>query len=106
MSYGQGLGIGIFLSLVSSVIAGAFQFIYVKFIDTEFNEKLMDTIVEKWEAQGMTDQQIDAARGFTEVFMNPVTGFFLGILIGIFIAFIASLIISAITKNANPQAEA
>jgi hypothetical protein len=105
MSYGQGLGIGVLVSLISAIISSAFNFIYVKFIDTEFNTKLMEKIEMQWEEQGMTDQQIDAARGFTETMMSPGVGFFIGIAFAVFFGFLVSLIIAAITKNANPEAE-
>jgi len=66
---------------------------------------LRDQAISKMEEQGLSDQQIDAVMGFTEVFLNPVTGFFVGIVFGVFFGFILSLIIAAITKKANPQAE-
>ena len=105
MSYGQGLGIGIFVSFISSIVSGGFQIIYMKLIDTSFYENLMDKMELKWEEEGMTDQQIDAAKGFMETFQNPLIGFFIGILFAVFFGFIVSLIVSAFTKNANPQAE-
>ena len=105
MSYGQGLGIGIFISFISSIVSGMFTFIYIKFIDTSFNENLMNKIELTWEEDGMTDQQIDVAKGFVEMLQNPVIGFFVGILAAVFFGFIVSLIVSAFTKNTNPQAE-
>ncbi len=102
MSYSQGLGIGTLVSLYSAIISSVFNFIYVKFIDTEFTAKLMEKIEMQWEEAGMTDQQMDAARGFTETMMSPVVGFFIGIVFAVFFGFIISLIISAITKNPDP----
>ena len=103
MSYGQGLGICIFVSVISSLVSGGFQIIYIKFIDTSFNENLMNKIELTWEEDGMTDQQIDVAKGFVEMLQNPYIGFFLGIFIDVFFGFIVSLIVSAFTKNHNPQ---
>ena len=102
MSYSQGLGIGTLVSLYSAIVSSAFNFIYVKFIDTEFTANLMEKIEMQWEEAGMTDQQMDAARGFTETMMSPVVGFFIGIVFAVFFGFIISLIISAITKNPDP----
>jgi hypothetical protein len=102
MSYGQGLGIGTLVSLYSAIISSVFNFIYVKFIDTEFTANLMEKIEMQWEEAGMTDQQMDTARGITETMMSPVVGFFIGIVFAVFFGFIISLILSAITKNPDP----
>ena len=102
MSYSQGLGIGTLVSLYSAIVSSVFNFIYVKFIDTEFTANLMEKIEMQWEEAGMTDQQMDAARGITETMMSPVVGFFIGIVFAVFFGFIISLILSAITKNPDP----
>ena len=105
MSYSQGLGIGILVSLYSAILSSVFNFIYVKFIDTEFTAKLMEKIEMQWEEVGMTEQQMDTARGFTETMMSPVVGFFIGIIFAVFFGFIISLILSAITKNPDPASQ-
>ena len=40
MSYGQGVGIGFWIGLVSAVIGNVFTYIYVKFIDDGFIAKI------------------------------------------------------------------
>jgi uncharacterized protein DUF4199 len=103
MSYGQGLGIGTFIALVSAALSGAFTYVYTKFIFPDYNQQLMDKMVGMWEEQGMTEDQIDAAMGMMSKFQNPELAFFLGILVGVFMGFIFSLIIAAITKKNNPD---
>ncbi len=105
MSYSQGLGIGILTSLMSGLIAGLFQLLYTTVIDPEFTANMMEKIEDQWVEQGMTDQQIDAARGFVEVLQNPVTGFFAGLFFAGLFGLIIALIVSAITKNGNPELE-
>jgi len=105
MSYSQGLGIGTMVSLYSATLSSTFNFIYVKFIDTEFTAKLMEKIEMQWEEAGMTEDQMDAARGMTETMMSPVVGFFVGIVFAVFFGFIISLVLSAITKNTDPATQ-
>jgi len=105
MSYSQGLGIGILVSLVSGFISGLFQVLYTTVIDPEFSEKLMEKLEDQWAEQGLSDQAIETARGLFENFQNPWIGFFTGLAAAAFAGFIVSLIVSAITKNANPQME-
>ncbi|MTI21229.1 DUF4199 domain-containing protein, partial [Fulvivirga sp. RKSG066] len=54
---------------------------------------------------GMSDDQIDQAMSMTETFTSPELMAVFGILGGLFFGFIISLIISAFTKNSNPELE-
>ena len=103
MSYGQGLGIGAFLAGIGAVLSGAFTYVYTKFIVPDYNQQLMDKMVEQWEEQGLTDEQIDVSMGILSKFQNPELAFVIGIIGAIFFGFILSLIIAAITKNNNPD---
>ncbi len=103
MSYSQGLGIGIFVSLVSGTITGLFELLYTTVIDPEFTEKMMLKLEDRLAEQGIPDSQIDTARGMAETFSNPMISFFVGIVAAVFFGFILSLIVSAFTKNANPE---
>ncbi len=42
MSYGQGLGVGMVLSAVSSVLSAIFSYIYVAFIDPEMPARILE----------------------------------------------------------------
>jgi uncharacterized protein DUF4199 len=103
MSYSQGLGIGTMVALFSSLVSGVFSYIYTKFIVTDFYEQLTDKMVEIWEAQGMTDDQIEAASSMMSKFSNPELAFVFSILGAVFIGFIVTLIVAAITKKSNPE---
>ncbi len=103
MSYGQGLGIGAFLAGVSALLSGAFTYVYTKFIVPDYSQMMMDKMVEVWEEQGMTDQQIEVASSVMSKFQNPELAFILGIVMGVLFGFIISLIVAAITKNNNPD---
>lgn len=104
MSYKQGLGIGTLVALVSSIISGIFTWIYMSFVDTTLGDQMMDQQRLKMEEQGnMSDAQIDQAMEMTANFMSPVMIMVFAIIAGVFFGFILSLIISAFTKNDNPE---
>lgn len=103
MSYGQGLGIGTLIALISSLISSAFFYIYVKFIDSGFVQMMQDKQVEAMQDKGMSQEQIDQAMTMASKFMTPEIMVVFGVLGTVFFGFILSLIISAFTKNSNPE---
>lgn len=105
MAYSQGLGIGTLLSVVSGAISAVFSYIYVKFIDDSMLTIVKDLQVEKMEEQGLSDAQIEQAMEIAGKFMVPEVMLPLALLSMVFVGFILSLIVSAFTKNVNPQAE-
>jgi hypothetical protein len=105
MSYGQGLGIGFWISLIGGVISMVFSYIYMSFIDSTIMEQAMDKARYDMEEKGMSDAQIDQAMSITEKFMTPEMIFVMGIVGTLIFGFILSLIVSAITKKTDPQLE-
>jgi hypothetical protein len=105
MSYGQGLGLGTILSLVSGALVGAFSAIYLAFIDDTILREQMEEARFQLEEQGMSDQQIDQAMSYSEMFTSPIGIFLMTIVAYIFYGFIISLIVSAFTKNTDPTVE-
>jgi len=105
MSFGQGLGIGFWLSLVGGVISSIFSYIYLSFIDSSLIEQITEKARYDMEEKGMSDADIDTAMSFTEKFMTPGALAIMGILGIIFVGFILSLIVSAINKKADPKLE-
>lgn len=103
MSYGQGLGLGTLLALISSLISAVFAYVYIKFIDTTYFDTVKDIQIAEMQKNRMSDSEIETAMGFTEGFMNAEVTFIFGIVMGVLAGFIISLIVSAITKNSNPE---
>jgi hypothetical protein len=103
MSYGKGLGIGTLTVIIAFVISGIFGYIYMTAIDPTLIDALKEQQILQMEEQGMSDAQIEQAMGFTESFMTPGMLTLFAILFSAFIGFILSLIISAFTKNNNPE---
>ncbi|MDN5215857.1 DUF4199 domain-containing protein [Fulvivirgaceae bacterium BMA12] len=105
MSYGQGLGIGAVMGLVAGLLSSIFSAIYVSYIDNSAMEEATQKQIEKMEERGMSDAQIDQAVEMMSMFQTPVMIVGFGLLYIFILGFIISLIVSAITKNSNPEAE-
>lgn len=102
MNYGQGLGIGVLVSLIHGVISAVFTIIYVNLIDKGYMQMIMDKSVEDMEERGMDSAQIEQSVEFMEKFMIifMIVG---AVFMTAFIGLILSLIISAITQNKRPE---
>ncbi len=103
MSYGKGLGIGTLTVIIAFVISGIFGYIYMTMVDPTLIDQVKEQQMMQYEEQGMSDAQIEQAMGFTERFMTPGMLSLFAILFSAFIGFVLSLIISAFTKNNNPE---
>ena len=105
MSYGQGLGLGAVVGLVSGILNAAFVTIYMGFIDPTLLQAQIQESIYQMEEQGLTDAQIEQAMQVSEMFTSPLAIFFLQIFSSLFFAFLVALVVSAFTKNTDPTAE-
>lgn len=105
MSYGQGLGLGVVLGLISGALGAIFSIIYLNLIDDTMLQRQMDQARYQLEEQGMSDAQIDQAMSVSEMMTSPIAMFFITILTYLFFSFIIALIVSAFTKKTDPTVE-
>lgn len=105
MSYGQGLGIGTLVVLISSIIGGIFTYIYVTLIDTGYIEKMRNMQVADMENRGMSDTQIEQGMAVADKMMTPGMIMVFAIVGGLVFGFLISLIVSAVLKNNRPEFE-
>ena len=103
MTYGQGVGIGFWMGLVGSVISSVFTYIYAKFIDPTFITTIREKAISDMEAQGQSQQQIDAAMKFVEMFTSAEALLFFGLFFGTLILVVIALIISIFTQKPQPE---
>ena len=103
MNYGQGIGIGFWIGLISSVISSIFNYIYAKFIDPTFITTIREKAIEDMEAKGQSQEQIDAAMKFIDMFTSAEAILFFGLFFGILFTIIVALVISIFTQK--PRAE-
>ena len=106
MSYGQGLGIGTIVSLISGLLGSIFRYIYMSFIDPSAAQRAIDQARAKLEEAGtMSDAQIDQAVQMSQRFSSGPVGVAVGIIMSVIVGFLLSLIIAAITKHNRPEFE-
>ena len=105
MTYGQGLGLGVIVSGIAGVISVFFTYLYIKLIDDSMLGKMLEQARIDMEEKGIDDDQIEQGLAMTQKFMTAEMILMMGILGAIFMGFIFSLIISAITKKKNPALE-
>lgn len=99
MSFGQGFGVGFFVSLISGILGAIFSYIYFTFIDDSILEIAKNEAIMEMEKQNVPAEAYEMMGFFT----SP--GFISGsALIGSLIAgIIFTLIISAIMKKDRPE---
>lgn len=105
MSYGQGLGLGIMVMIVASLISGVFSFFYTTYIDPTIPEKMVDAVIEQLSAFGIEEEAMEEARDKELADNTPLKQLTGALMNGIFSGLFLSLIISAIMKNKRPEFE-
>jgi len=105
MTIGQGLGIGMLITIIGSVLSSIFTYIYLKFIDDSMIQKALDYQLEEFEKQGLDDAAIEQAMSITSKMMTPEIMPIIAVVVMAFVGFIISLIVSLFTKKANPTLE-
>lgn len=96
ISLGRCVGHGALSGLVAGVIGGIFILLYVTVINTGFEQQMRDAITAQYEAQGMSEEQIEMAMSMAGAFTSPafmaIGQIFGGVLSGVIIGLIAGLV--------------
>jgi hypothetical protein len=69
--YGSAVGTGVLTGLFSALFGAVFAYIYMAFLNPELGNIIYETQVAKMEAQGMPQEQIDAAERMMRMMMSP-----------------------------------
>jgi hypothetical protein len=107
MTYGQGLLIVVVLSLISGLMSGVFNYIYVNFIDADYALR-MRTDFETWMSSmpGVQEEQIEKSlEGMSDEKVKSPLQIGKSMLGGAFGGLITGLIISIFTKHNRPEFE-
>lgn len=103
MSYGQGIGIAVWIGIISGLISSIFNYLYIKFIDTSFLDTVKDRQMEAMQEHGMSDEQIDQAMQFSSMFMSAEAMLFYMLFGSIIVTIIIALIVTIFTQKKNPE---
>jgi hypothetical protein len=104
MTIGQGVGIGFWAGLVSSVISSIFMYIYLKFVDSGFVDMIKETQMEEMQKRGMSEDQIDQAMKIAGMFTSAEALLIFGLVFGVIFGIGIGLLISFFTQKKNPDA--
>jgi len=99
ITFGRCVKLGALIGLFSGIIIGVFAFIYHGYIRPDIMPSMLEFQTSQWEEAGMSEEQIEQARGMTEMFMTPVATAISSIFNGVFWNVILSLIVGAIMKK-------
>tara|TARA_R110001592_G_scaffold11211_2_gene55966 strand:+ start:154 stop:675 length:522 start_codon:yes stop_codon:yes gene_type:complete len=99
MSWGQSVKIGVGLTVISALIVIVYQQIFANFIEPDYMQQMLMMQEQTWTDQGMSGEQIDAAKEMMQKFQGPFISSAIGIVVAAFIGFIVSAIVGAIMKK-------
>ena len=99
MEFGQGVSIAAWAGLVFGLIDGGFRYLYLKFIDLTFIQKLNEVQIAEMERKGMSETEMKQAASVTSLFMNAEFIAFVVFLSAVVGAVIVGLLLSMFTKN-------
>lgn len=98
MSYGQGVGIGFWMTLVSLLIGGVIVWLYTNFVEPEVMERFYEAQRINFEEQGMPDSQIEMSLEWTRKLFWPIY-----LVFGLFFGVLMAVIVSIFTQKKNPN---
>jgi hypothetical protein len=99
MTYGQGLGTGVIISIVAGVVDAIFTYVYITIINPDFQDVMHQKMREGMAKQGLSPEQMEQAAKIQAVWTSPLMICLFLIIATVFIGFILSLIIAAIMKS-------
>jgi hypothetical protein len=98
MTYGQGFGIGFWITVISILIGGLFGYVYANFIDLTAMDVFYEEQADQMRERGQTDDQIAMAQEWTKKLFWVFFFVF-----GFIFSLIVPLIVTIFTKKENQQ---
>jgi len=98
MTYGEGVTIGLWYTIVAMAIGFIFQYIYLNFIDTNLLKDFYDFQYAKMQEQGLGDDQIEMGLSWTRKLFWPM-----GIFFALLSSMILVLIVTIFTQKRPPE---
>ncbi len=99
LSFGQGLKVGVGISLISAIIIVIYQQIFMNFIEPDFMVNMMEVTRQNLVEQNMTSEQIETTMEMSEGFSSPLITSGFTLIGGLFVGFIISLFTTLILKK-------
>lgn len=103
MTFGEGVGIAFWIGLIASALSSIFMYIYVKFIDDNFITMMREKAISDMQARGQSEEQIETAMKFVNMFTGPEAMLGFGLFFGILTLVIVGLLVAIFTQKARPE---
>jgi len=104
MSFGQGMGIGFFYTLVTGIISGLFDTFYLTVVNPQLLQDQLDKSIAILESNPkMSDEQIETSAELAQSFSHPVILFSIALFGAFIIGIIIALVVAAVIKKDNPE---
>jgi hypothetical protein len=98
MTYGEGVGIGLWFTIVAVAVGTLFNYIYVTFIDPNIMTEFYENQYEQLQQQGSSDDQIEVAQTWTKKLWWAMS-----IFMGSLFCMATVLIVSIFTQKRPPE---
>ena len=100
MSYGQGVGIGFWFTIISATLAIGVMYIYINFFDYAPLQRMLEEQATKMQERGTPDNTIETAQEWTKklFWVFAVIG-------GLFFGMLIALVVTIFTQKKDPQGE-
>ncbi len=103
ITYGSGLGNSTLMGAVMGLFDGAFNFVYMNYIDNGLIKRQIDLVRDRLEDQGWTERQIADYEKVASFSQIPGVQFIGSVFISITVTFFLGLVISGIMKREKPM---
>ena len=98
MTYGEGVGVGLWYTLIGVGVGMLFHYIYITFIDPNLVTDFYEYQYEQMQQKGMQDPQIETALSWTKKLYWPI-----GIFVAVFTSMIIVLLVTIFTQKRPPE---
>jgi len=103
MTFGEGFKINIVAALIGGSIRSVTTFAYIKLVDPTYYDRSSQLQLEKFQEQGMAEEQIEQSMKIVGGLSSPEIGLFIGVLFAVLGALIIGSIVAAVIKNENEE---
>tara|TARA_B110001454_G_scaffold172786_1_gene163891 strand:+ start:239 stop:760 length:522 start_codon:yes stop_codon:yes gene_type:complete len=103
LSWGQGVKVGVGISIIAALIGVIYNYIFMSFIEPNFMAEVMEIQNQKLIDQGQTEEQIEAINKMGEAFQSPTLMAAMGIIGSAIGGFVVSAIVAAIMKKTEEE---
>jgi predicted DNA repair protein MutK len=97
--YGRALWAGVQISFFACVFGIITNFLYMNVINRGLRELMVQAQITKWEALGMSSDNIEKAEKMMRTMMNPALQAVFGLIFGMIICTVISLVVAAFLKR-------